>query len=141
MRCIFNFSILNIIVLITVMLFSLPMVSESITIKENPKIVFDEREHDFGKVSQGTILEFNYKFTNEGNGKLVITNVQTSCGCTGAVIDGKKEFEENETGEIKVTFNTQGREGIQSKTIVISSNDPIQPQIVLSFKCEIFKNQ
>jgi hypothetical protein len=141
MRYIFNFSILSIIILIAVMLFSSPIVSESITNNENPKIVFDEQNHDFGKVFQGTILEFNFKFTNEGSGKLVIANVQTSCGCTGAVIDGKKEFDENETGEIKVTFNTQGKEGNQSKTIVISSNDPIQPQIVLSFKCEILKNQ
>jgi hypothetical protein len=124
-----------------VILFSSPIVSESLINDENPKIVFDEQEHDFGKVSRGTILEFNYKFTNEGNGKLIISNVQASCGCTGAVIDGKKEFEENESGEIKVTFNTQGREGIQSKTVVISSNDPIQPQIVLSFTCEIYINQ
>ena len=116
--------------------------SNSMAAKSNsPIIIFEELNHDFGQVTQGTVLEYSYKFKNEGIGKLIITSVHASCGCTGAVLDGKKEFEENETGEIKVTFNTQGREGIQEKTAYVMSNDPTQGNIVLTFKCDIYKGQ
>ena len=116
--------------------------SKSLAAKsDSPKIVFEELTHDFGKVSQGTVLDYSYKFKNDGSGKLIVTGVTASCGCTGAVLDGKKEFEENETGEIKVTFNTQGREGIQEKTAYVMSNDPTQGNIVLTFKCDIYKGQ
>lgn len=108
---------------------------------KNPKLVCEKLSHDFGKVLQGTLLEYSFKFTNEGGGKLIIINVSASCGCTGAVIDGKKEFGEDECGEIKVSFNTQGREGIESKSVFVQSNDPANPQIILSFKCEIYKNK
>ncbi|HEY5536896.1 MAG TPA: DUF1573 domain-containing protein [Ignavibacteria bacterium] len=118
------------------------VVSKSMAAKStNPKIVFEELTHDFGKVAQGTVLEHSYKFKNEGSGKLIVSSIRASCGCTGAVLDGKKEFEENETGEIKVTLNTQGREGIQVKTVFVTSNDSTQMDVVLTFKCEIYKNQ
>lgn len=107
-------------------------------INENPKIVFDKLTYDFGKVQQGTILEYSFKFTNKGSGKLIITGVNASCGCTGAIIDGKKEFEKNESGNIKVSFNTQGREGVQSKSVIVRSNDSANPQIALTFSCEIY---
>jgi len=117
-------------------------ISYSLTAKtNNPKIVFEELTHDFGKVAQGTVLEHSFKFKNEGSGKLIVSSIRASCGCTGAVLDGKKEFEENESGEIKVTLNTQGREGIQIKTVFVTSNDSTQTDVVLTFKCEIYKNQ
>jgi hypothetical protein len=105
---------------------------------KNAKIVFDKTIHDFGKVQQGTVLEYSFKFTNEGSGKLIIIGVNASCGCTGAIIDGKKVFEEDESGNIKVSFNTQGREGVQSKSVIVQSNDPANPQIILTFSCEIY---
>ncbi|MCI0473252.1 MAG: DUF1573 domain-containing protein [Ignavibacteria bacterium] len=102
-----------------------------------PKIVFKEDVHDFGKVPRGPELQYNFKFTNKGNAPLVIERVQTSCGCTGATVGDKKEYKKNESGEIKVNFATQGRDGQQEKTITIFSNDPENPQKTLSIKCEI----
>ncbi|MBK7160274.1 MAG: DUF1573 domain-containing protein [Ignavibacteria bacterium] len=68
---------------------------------------------------------------------LVITSVQPSCGCTGVVMDEKKEFAQGEEGEIKITFNTQGRQGMNSKTGTVNTNDPANPVMILTFKCEI----
>ena len=109
--------------------------------EKNAVLAFEELQYDFGKVPQGDVLEHLFKFTNSGNDKLVIQSVQPSCGCTGATIGDKKEFLPGETGEIKVTFNTQGREGVNSKTINVSSNDNSQPSITLSFTCEILNNK
>ena len=104
---------------------------------KDPKIVFTETVHNFGKVEQGIELNHSFEFKNKGKGVLEITGVSTSCGCTGAVLDGKKEYKRNETGEIKVKFNTQGRTGINRKTITVSSNDPANPTVTLAITCDI----
>ncbi len=105
-----------------------------------PKIVFKENVHDFGKVPRGPELQYNFRFTNKGNSNLNIERVQTSCGCTGATVGEKSDYAKNESGEIKVNFSTQGREGHQEKTIIVYSNDPQNPQVVLTVKCDIDPN-
>ena len=100
-------------------------------------IHFKETNHDFGKVESGVLLTYEYKFTNEGEDTLVIKNVRASCGCTGATIGNKKNFGTNEEGEIKVTFNTSGRTGVQSKTVLVQTNDPKSPNVMLLFTCDI----
>jgi len=101
------------------------------------KILFEDEYHDFGKVSQGPQLEYSFRFTNKGKSTLIIEKVQPSCGCTGATTGGKNEFDKGESGEIKVTFNTQGREGRQEKHIMIFTNDPDMPQKDLKISCDI----
>ncbi len=104
------------------------------------KIVFEEEDHDFGKVPQGPQLEYTYKFSNKGKSPLIIEKVQPSCGCTGATTDGKNEYSKGESGEIKVTFNTQGRQGRQEKQILVFTNDPDAPQKAIRFSCDIDTN-
>jgi hypothetical protein len=109
----------------------------SFQLSQVPLIKFDELTHDFGVVKQGVSLEHTFKFTNEGDGQLIITSVQPSCGCTGVITDGKKEFSNGEEGEIKITFSTEGRQGVNTKTVIVNTNDLANPVITLSFKCEI----
>ena len=105
--------------------------------EKTSKITFQETKHDFGKVKEGVELTHVYKFTNDGEESLVIKKVQASCGCTGASIGDKIEFKQGEEGEIKVSFSTKGRSGVQNKTVMVQSNDPQNPSVVLSFTCEI----
>ena len=111
--------------------------NQALAIEKASKITFKETKHDFGKVKQGVELMCAFKFKNDGNENLVIQKVHASCGCTGASIGDKKEFKKGEEGEIKVSFNTSGRSGTQSKTVTVQSNDPENPTVVLSFTCEI----
>jgi hypothetical protein len=111
--------------------------SYSMLLPSEPEIKFDDLNFDFGVVKQGENLEHIFKFTNKGDGMLVLTSVQPSCGCTGVVMDEKKEFEQGEEGEIKLTFNTQGRHGVNLKTVIVNSNDTVNPVITLTFKCDI----
>ncbi len=101
------------------------------------RIAFTEIKHDFGKVKQGPQIDYTFRFKNKGNALLVIDKVQASCGCTGVTTGDKKEFQKNEEGEIKITFNTEGREGKQEKTVMVYSNDSKEPQKVLTFTAEI----
>ena len=101
------------------------------------KIIFNEESYDFGKVKEGPVLEYSFRFTNAGDKPLVIEKVQTSCGCTGAATDGKKEYGKGEGGEIKITFNTQGREGPQEKFVTVYTNEIRNSAKVLKFTCDI----
>lgn len=131
--------ILGLLVISTVMFF-LANNSKLAASVSSSKILFDEEYHDFGTVPQGPQLEYSFKFTNKGKSPLVIEKVQPSCGCTGATTGGQNEYAKGESGEIKVTFNTQGRTGRQEKHIVIFTNDPDMPQTNLKFTCDIDQN-
>ncbi len=102
-----------------------------------PVITFSVDKFDFGDVKQGPVLEGTYEFKNTGQQVLEIKSVAPSCGCTGVVADEKKEFQPGETGKVKFTFNTEGRTGVNEKTINVASNDPKTPAKVLTFKCNI----
>ena len=50
--------------------------------EKQPMIVFDKTEHDFGTILQGEVVTYSFHFTNTGSSPLIISNVNTSCGCT-----------------------------------------------------------
>lgn len=127
----------SVIFLILVIFLTLISNSYSKLLSHEPEIKFDGSDFDFGVVKQGENLEHIFKFTNDGDGALEIISVQPSCGCTGVVMDEKKEYKQGEEGEIKINFNTQGREGINTKTVIVNTNDPVNPVVTLTFKCEI----
>lgn len=134
-----SYFVVGLAVIFAIMFFVLTNSKLTATLKA-PKIVFKEDVHDFGKVPRGPELQYNFKFTNKGNANLNIERVQTSCGCTGATVGDQKDYKKNESGEIKVNFSTQGREGHQEKTIIVYSNDPENPQKILTVKCDIDPN-
>ena len=77
--------------------------------------------YDFGKISEGELVEYSYRFRNTGNKPLVVTNVSASCGCT---VPEKPEepIKPGEMGFIKVKFNSENRPGEVRKTITVTSN-------------------
>lgn len=96
-----------------------------------PRLVCDEPTFDYGTVDPSTPVEHTFVIRNEGTLTLEITRVHASCGCTVANITEKSV---PPGGESKITsrLSLQGRSGPQSKTIVIDSNDPQQPQTILT---------
>jgi len=128
---------LNIIILAAFISFAILSDLYAVIGYNNPKIVFNETLFDFGDVEREVELKYAFKFENQGKGILIISNVKASCGCTGVILDNKKNFEEGGTGEIKIVFNTQGKYGTQIKTVSVYSNDPVRPNIVLTIKCNI----
>jgi len=102
----------------------------------NPRISFQEKDYNFGTVKEGTEVTHEFSFRNAGDADLVITDVKTSCGCTAAVTSAKT-VAPGEKGTLKVTFNTRGRRGHQTKTITVSSNDPEQPRAAVRIAGEV----
>lgn len=101
-----------------------------------PHIEFEAMEYDAGKIISGEKVTYAYKFTNTGQDDLIIESVKASCGCT-ATAPKDKVVKGGEASEIVATFNSQGRQGMQQKSITVRSNDPDNGVIVLRLKAEV----
>lgn len=84
-------------------------------------ITFNSSEHDFGMVSAGEKVGCIFTYTNTGDADLVITSATASCGCTVPKYN-KRPVPPGSSGTIEVSFDTSGREGMQTKTVVVQSN-------------------
>jgi major membrane immunogen (membrane-anchored lipoprotein) len=86
-----------------------------------PAMTFQKEEHDFGTIKQGDKVSTDFQFKNTGEADLIITSARGSCGCT--VPDyPKTPIKPGETGNIKVSFDSKGKQGKTSKTVTILCN-------------------
>jgi hypothetical protein len=88
---------------------------------DGPVITFEEASFDFGDIYQGDKVEHVFKLENTGNQPLIITNVQTTCGCT-ATEWPREPVMPGDTTSLKVNFNSAGKYGRQNKVINVISN-------------------
>ncbi|MBL7895075.1 MAG: DUF1573 domain-containing protein [Bacteroidia bacterium] len=86
-----------------------------------PEIKFEEEEHDFGRITQGEKVSYAFKFKNIGKGNLIIASAAGSCGCTVPEFP-KEPVLPGQEGKINVVFNSEGKSGIQEKTITVVTN-------------------
>ncbi len=87
--------------------------------------------YDFGKVKEGDIVEFSYRFQNTGNQPLVVTETLASCGCTVAE-KPEEPVKPGQIGYIKIKFNSDKKPGETHKTVTVTSNaQPEFPQLLL----------
>lgn len=100
-----------------------------------PEIQFEKTEFDFGKILQGEVVSYTFHFTNTGNAPLIITSVEKSCGCTTGDFP-RQPVDPGQKGEIKVTYDSKGHFGFQSKTVVVNANT-IPSQTTLRVKADV----
>jgi len=81
-------------------------------------------------MKQGDKKDYTFTLTNNGKSDLIIRRVRTSCGCT-AVAPSTKTIAAGESAPVKVTFNSRGKHGRQSKSITVITNDPKTPTTTL----------
>jgi hypothetical protein len=103
---------------------------------KGPKVVFKEEAWNFGRAKMGADLVHEFAFKNEGDAPLKIINVETSCGCTAALVSDKK-IEPGKSGKIKITFNTQGYAGEVVKYVYVETDDPVQPRVQLRISAAV----
>jgi hypothetical protein len=96
-----------------------------------PVMKFEKETHDFGKIKEGDKVTYAFKFTNTGKSPLIIKDAVATCGCT------KPEWpttpiQAGANGEIKVTFNSAAKMGLQDKQITVTANTvPAQSMVHL----------
>jgi hypothetical protein len=98
------------------------IIFQSLSASADPKasIEFQNSAIDFGEIAFGKPVTVEFLFNNPGMVPLLITKVESSCGCTVAdyprqpIISGGQ-------GKIIITFDAK-TEGYFSKTITVYSN-------------------
>lgn len=85
------------------------------------KIEFDKEIHDFGQIEQGEIVETTVKIKNVGDNNLYIVDAHGSCGCTVPEVT-KEAIKPGESAPISVKFDSNGKTGEVTKTVMITCN-------------------
>ncbi len=105
---------------------------QEMALKDSTTVQIIDSAYNFGKVTDGEKVEYNYRFKNTGDKPLVVTNATASCGCT-VPQKPEKPILPGETGFIKVVFDSKGRVGAAHKTITVTSNaHPGFPELLLT---------
>jgi hypothetical protein len=90
---------------------------------------FEEEEYNFKSINQGEVVNHNFTFTNTGKEPIVISNAAGSCGCTVPTWP-KEPIAPGAKADIKVTFNSAGKQGMQDKTVTLTSNAKQNPMVL-----------
>jgi len=97
-----------------------------------------DSSRDYGKIPEGQKLDVSFRFRNTGATPLVIGRVQPSCGCT--VADPPREpIAPGAEGQIKASFNSEGRVGINHKSLLVTANTKGSQSFSLQFIVEVIK--
>jgi hypothetical protein len=101
-------------------------------LRDSTTVELIDKTYNFGTITEGEKVEYNFKFKNTGKKPLIITNASASCGCT-VPEKPEKPVMPGEISFIKVVFNSKGKSGHQDKAIIVSSNvKPSFPDLMLS---------
>lgn len=120
----------NLLVILVISFLSLGALAQ----EKMAKIEFKETTIDYGTIEKGADGVRVFQFTNTGNAPLIISKVNSSCGCTipkkpdGPIMPGQ-------TGKIEVKYDTKRVMPIR-KTITVLSNAET-PTVALKIKGEV----
>lgn len=87
-----------------------------------PLLYFESDTFRFGNILEGTVVNHTFHFENKGEGPLLISAVESTCGCT--VLRGwpQQAIMPGEQGEISASFDSNLWPGEQTKELTIISN-------------------
>ncbi len=107
--------------LTAIMYFYTPELKANVNnLADSASISFTETMHDYGTIKKDSDGTYDFTFKNSGKIPLVLSNVQSSCGCTTPSWP-REPIAPGKTGIIKVKYNTSSPGGFQ-KTITVYSN-------------------
>ena len=97
-----------------------------------PSIYFPEDSWDFGEITPDELPTHIFEFKNMGDEILIIKGTRVSCeSCIDAVIS-TRELNPGAEGELEITVNSMDMIGRFTKRIYMESNDPVNPQAVIT---------
>lgn len=99
---------------------------------------FDRMSHNFGRIKDGEVPETVFKIKNTGKNPLLISSAVGSCGCTVPSFP-KAPIPPGEEAEMRVTFDSKGKTGEQTKTVTVRTNTE-PPVTELQIKATVIPN-
>lgn len=103
------------------------------------RIQIGATEIDLGTIPATAPVSRTLEIRNIGEGRLEITGVSTSCGCTTARV-ADRHLDPGEATELVVTYDPRvhgGETGTFLRQVYIRSNDPETPEAVLTLRVTV----
>lgn len=92
-------------------------------VTKSSALEFKSLNHDFGTMTQGgEKVSYEFVFTNNSEGPVVITRTANSCRCI-SVVAPKRPIKPGAQGGIRVTFDPKDK-GVFNKAIDVYANIP-----------------
>ncbi len=88
-------------------------------------VEFEENIHDFGAVEEGERPSFDFGFESLSEDSIRLTSVKPGCGCTSPFWT-KDPVAPGETGNIKVSYNSNHRIGMFNKPVTVTTEGGAQ---------------
>jgi len=82
---------------------------------------FEKESYDFGQITEGEQVTYEFSFTNVGKSPLIITDASATFGCTVPEFP-KEPVAPGQGGKIHVVFSSKGKSGMQNKVITLIAN-------------------
>lgn len=82
-------------------------------------MIVDRTNIDISNMKYGTSANYNVVVKNNYDVPIKINNVQRSCTCTEATLEGKSELNPGESSIIKIIF-TPGSTGIVKRSVFVN---------------------
>lgn len=120
------------IILISVLISSLILSGQSSLLQSSDDeavITWEKDIHDFGKIKKGKPVSVKYPFKNEGLKPLIITKVESSCGCTVPEYQ-KTPIKPLQSSEIVATYDAKTL-GSFSKSVTVTTNASEKPKVLI----------
>ncbi len=103
---------------------------------DTPRLQLAERVLDFGGVAPNAQVAHTVQVRNVGQGPLEIFGLKASCRCL-TIHASATAIEPGGRGNIDVAFDATGRQGPQHKTIVLQTNDPLNPEVRIKIRAVV----
>ena len=105
-----------------------------------PKLVCDEVAYHFGEVVAPSSVSKEFVFRNKGSRDLVIERVSAGCGSCVRVTDYTNQpIKAKKTGVVVLTLLTDNLRGTVSQVVRVQTNDPKQPDLILTLSAEVVR--
>lgn len=112
------------------LIFVLLILASTAMAQSAANIVFEKQTHDFGSFLESAgVQTTSFKFKNDGDAPLVLSNVRASCGCTTPKWT-REPVPPGGSGEIQVSYNPKNRPGSFNKSVTVTSNAAVKTVVL-----------
>lgn len=108
-------------------------VRPAVMLTAEPKAVLPQAQFDFGEVRLGDPVHHRFVIQNGGRLPLTVETARSECACTTTVQPGGT-IAAGDAGWVDMSFDTTGAAGDRLRTVTLETNDPTQPEIVVSLR-------